>query len=52
MCANGASGHDCRTASRRLSVPTAFVSKSSNGIAAARSCEGWAAAYTIASGIS
>ncbi len=31
-----------------FSVPTALVSKSSNGMRAARSWEGWAAAWTIA----
>jgi hypothetical protein len=35
---NGLSGQERRAASRRLRVPTAFVSKSSNGMAAARSC--------------
>ena len=32
-----------RTASKRLSVPTALISKSSNGMEAALSCDGWAA---------
>ena len=31
-------------------MPTAFVSKSSKGMAAARSCEGWAAVCTMMSG--
>jgi hypothetical protein len=43
VCTNGLSGQARRAASSRLSVPTALVSKSSNGMAAARSCEGWAA---------
>ena len=44
------SGQLRRAASSRFSVPTALVSKSSNGIAAARSWEGCAAAWTITSG--
>ena len=43
MKTNGESGQWWRTASRRLSVPSAFTSKSSNGRAAARSCDGCAA---------
>ena len=50
MCTNGDSGQRPSAASSRLSVPTAFVSKSSKGIAAARSCDGWAAVCTMAVG--
>ena len=51
-CTNGLSGQLWRVASSRLSVPVALVSKSSNGIAAARSWLGWAAVCTIALGFS
>src|ERR1035438_10188535 len=44
---NGVSGQDLRAASSMCSVPSAFTSKSSSGMAAARSCEGWAAVCTI-----
>ena len=50
MWTNGISGHACRTASNRLSVPTAFTSKSSNGRDAARSWLGCAAVWITASG--
>ncbi len=43
-------GRACRAASSRFSVPTALVSKSSNGIAAARSCDGCAAVCTMSVG--
>ena len=45
------SGQLRRAASSRFSVPTALVSKSSNGIAAARSWDGCAAAWTISVGL-
>ena len=44
-------GRRWRAASSRFSVPTALVSKSSNGIAAARSWLGCAAAWTIDVGL-
>ena len=47
---NTASGACFRVASSRLSVPPALTSKSSNGRALARSCEGWAAQWMIRSG--
>jgi len=47
---HGDSGDAWRAASRRFSVPTAFVSKSSNGIAAARSWLGCAAVCTMTAG--
>ena len=50
MCTKGLSGQYRRAASSRFRVPTAFVSKSSKGMAAARSCDGWAAVWTIAAG--
>ena len=46
---NTASGAWRRAASSRLSVPTAFTSKSSNGRDAARSWLGWAAAWMTSS---
>jgi hypothetical protein len=36
---NGDSGQDRRATSSRFNVPTAFISKSRNGMVAARSCE-------------
>ena len=48
----GDSGQWRRAASSRFSVPTAFTSKSSKGMLAARSCEGWAAVWMMTAGLS
>ena len=48
---NGDSGQDRRAASSRCSVPSAFTSKSRNGMAAARSCEGCAAVWMMRFGL-
>ena len=50
ICTKGDSAANCLVASR-FKVPTAFVSKSSNGMPAALSCEGCAAVCTMASGL-
>ena len=50
MSTNKESRQACRVASNRLSVPTALTSKSSKGMEAALSWDGWAAVCTTASG--